>query len=301
MDEMRITKEGYSGSFESLIRTRTALDEVTSSLERLQSSRGIERFASSAGTHISGVSKAFSELKKSIEGMPESGLFGNERDGETAGITRLKEENRLYIEEKARLAVEERSLTRNHLVQTEEMERLSWATRLACAQSASAMLSNTMQNLFIATGSKHRSMFEAMKAFAIAETLIQTYRAAMGAYAALAPIPVVGPALGAAAATAAIAAGLARVEQIRSTDPKGATSSISAGGRANPQYSGGSPGAYPVPTRLENEGPTQVITIQINNPLSEQNWQKIVEDNIVPAIREAGERNVSLRIRGMEG
>ncbi|HEY4706305.1 MAG TPA: hypothetical protein VII64_02525 [Thermodesulfobacteriota bacterium] len=295
-------KDEYSGAFESLgKKTRTAVDEVNSSLERLQASRGLERFSSSASTHISGVSKAFGELKKAIDEVPEVDPSGKGRNGETAGLTRLKEENRRYIDEKAGLALEERALSRSHLAETEEMERLSWATRLAYAQSASAMLSNTMQNLFIATGSKNKAMFEAMKAFALAETLIQTYRAAQGAYAALAPIPIVGPALGAAAAAAAIAAGLARAEQIRSTDPKGATSSIGAGGRANPQYSGGSPSAYPVPTRIENERPTQVITIYINNPLSEQNWQKIVEDNIVPAIKEAGDRNVSLKIRGMEG
>ena len=101
-------------------------------------------------------------------------------------------------------------------------------------------------------------------------------------------------------AAAAIAAGLARVEQIRSTEPRGATASISAGGRANPQYSGGSPSAYPVPTRLDEGGPAQFITVQIYNPLSEQNWQKIVEDNIIPAIKDAGDRNISLSIRKME-
>lgn len=303
MDEIVIkAKDEYSGAFEGLSKkTRTAVEEVNSSLERLQTSSGLERFSSSAGRHISGVSRAFSELKKVVEDVPEVNLFGEGKKGEGAGLERLKDQNRLYLDEKARFSMQERALSKSHLSETEEMERLSWATRLAYAQSASAMLSNTMQNLFIATGSKHRSMFEAMKAFALAETLIQTYRAAQGAYAALAPIPVVGPALGAAAAAAAIAAGLARAEQIRSTDPKGATSSIGTGGRANPQYSGGSPSAYPVPTRIENEGPTQVITIHINNPLSEQNWQKIVEDNIVPAIKEAGERNVSLKIRGMEG
>lgn len=303
MDEIVIkAKDEYSGAFENFSRkTRTAVDEVNSSLEKLQTSNGLEKFSSSAGRHISGVSKAFSELSKAINEMPEADLFGQGKDNEEAVLKRLKDQNRLYLDEKARLAMQERALSISHLSETEEMERLSWATRLAYAQSASAMLSNTMQNLFVATGSKHRSMFEAMKAFALAETLIQTYRAAQGAYAALAPIPIVGPALGAAAATAAIAAGLARAEQIRNTDPRGASSSIGAGGRANPQYSGGSPSAYPVPQRIENEGPTQVITIHINNPLSDQNWQRIVEDNIVPAIKEAGERNVSLRIRGMEG
>jgi len=52
------------------------------------------------------------------------------------------------------------------------------------------------------------------KAAAIAETTINTYRAATSAYASLAGVPVVGPVLGIAAAAAAIAAGLANVKKI---------------------------------------------------------------------------------------
>jgi hypothetical protein len=53
------------------------------------------------------------------------------------------------------------------------------------------------------------------KAAAIAQAIINTYQAATAAYASLAGIPVVGPALGAAAAGAAVVAGLANVAQIR--------------------------------------------------------------------------------------
>ncbi len=54
------------------------------------------------------------------------------------------------------------------------------------------------------------------KAAAIAQAMINTYQSATAAYASLAGIPYVGPALGIAAAAAAIAAGLANVAQIRS-------------------------------------------------------------------------------------
>lgn len=53
------------------------------------------------------------------------------------------------------------------------------------------------------------------KVAAIAEANINTYRAATAAYAAMAGIPVVGPSLGVAAASAAIAAGLANVAAIQ--------------------------------------------------------------------------------------
>jgi len=64
--------------------------------------------------------------------------------------------------------------------------------------------------------SKSRAMFNIGKAAAISETVIQTYTAAQGAYAALAKIPYIGPALGIAAAAAAVVSGMARVQQIRS-------------------------------------------------------------------------------------
>lgn len=61
--------------------------------------------------------------------------------------------------------------------------------------------------------------FEAYKAFAIAQAIIDTYTGATAAYKSLAGIPFVGPVLGVAAAGAAIAAGLARVATIKSTQP----------------------------------------------------------------------------------
>ena len=79
--------------------------------------------------------------------------------------------------------------------------------------------------------SKSRKMFEIGKAAAIVGAVIDTYKAATGAYAALASIPYVGPALGVAAAAAAIVAGMARVQAIKST------SFGSAGGGAVGTYS----------------------------------------------------------------
>lgn len=167
--------------------------------------------------------------------------------------------------------------------------------KIQYASDAFGAAANFMQNLYIATGSHNKSMFEAMKAFAIAQTIIDTYRAAQGAYAALSGIPYVGPALGTAAAIAAIVAGMARVAQIQSTHPGGG--SISPGGTANPAYSGGSPSAYPVPQTVENQPqPSQNVTINIYNPLSDQNWQKIVEDNIVPALNTTGNKNIPINI-----
>lgn len=65
------------------------------------------------------------------------------------------------------------------------------------------------------------------KAAAITQTIIETYKGAQAAFSALAPIPIVGPVLGGAAAAAAVAAGMARVGQIRSAREQGG--SLAAG------------------------------------------------------------------------
>lgn len=62
------------------------------------------------------------------------------------------------------------------------------------------------------------------KAAAAAAATINTYQAATGAYAALAPIPLVGPALGIAAAAAAVISGMANVRKILATQPGSTTS-----------------------------------------------------------------------------
>lgn len=43
-------------------------------------------------------------------------------------------------------------------------------------------------------------------------------------------------------------------------------------------------------------GTTQQVTVNIYNPLSEQNWQKIVEESIVPALNNAAEKNITISV-----
>lgn|GEM_PF-5019532 len=69
--------------------------------------------------------------------------------------------------------------------------------------------------------SKNKEMFAIGQAAAIANATINTYQAATAAYASLAGIPFVGPALGAAAAAGAIASGLANVANIAAQQPAG--------------------------------------------------------------------------------
>jgi len=93
------------------------------------------------------------------------------------------------------------------------------------AQSKLDLASNAFADLATIFGEESK----AGKLAAIAQTTIETYKGATAAYASLAGIPIVGPALGAVAAGAAVAAGIANVKKIQSTGPSVSGGSTSVG------------------------------------------------------------------------
>jgi hypothetical protein len=207
------------------------------------------------------------------------------------------EQNQSELQQKAEHKTALFAIEQNHQSKTLELDKMTWDMKFKTAASATSTMSSLMQNLYVATGSKNKAMFEAGKGFAIAETIINTHAAAMGAYKSQASIPGIGPALGIAAAAAAIAAGAAQVQEISSTKPGGG--SISSRGVANPSYSGGSPSAFPIPQRLETpDGKlSQHITVNIHTlEGTDVNWEKVAEDNIKPALEALKDRNVRLDI-----
>lgn len=103
---------------------------------------------------------------------------------------------------------QEEALRREHEAKLAEIEKARQMASLGLAGD----FFRQMTALQKSESSKARAIG---KAAAIAETTINTYRAATAAYAAMAGIPVVGPALGVAAASAAIAAGMANVAAIQ--------------------------------------------------------------------------------------
>lgn len=80
---------------------------------------------------------------------------------------------------------------------------------------------DTMVSNLQSLGQHSKAAFAAWKAMAIAQTIIDTYSSAVSSYKALSGIPIVGPALGFTAAAIAVAAGMARVSAIRSTQYQG--------------------------------------------------------------------------------
>jgi len=143
-----------------------------------------------------------------------------------------------------------------------------------------ALQSGAMQN--------HRKGFEIAKVAAIAETTINTYSAAMGAYKALAPIPVVGPALGIAAAAAATAAGMANIQAISSQQFGG------KGGSITPPSFGSGGASSPSTTVQQPQGIGQgggSVTIVLNGAIGEKQW---FEDNVPVILQDLAARNVNI-------
>lgn len=96
------------------------------------------------------------------------------------------------------------------------------------AASRQAALGDSLANLSTLMNSESKKAFKIGKVAAIASTIISTIESAQKSYNALAGIPIVGPALGAAAAATAIAAGTVRLQAIKNTQFGGSGSAAAA-------------------------------------------------------------------------
>lgn len=115
-------------------------------------------------------------------------------------------------------------------LEMQEKRRTALNATLEVASNAAGALANIFrqesQNDKKSEEQRQRAL-KAYKAFAITQAIADTYKGANEAYAAMASIPYVGPALGIAAAAAAIIMGIANVRSIMSESISGSTSSAS--------------------------------------------------------------------------
>ncbi len=109
-----------------------------------------------------------------------------------------------------------------------QMEASADQQKVALYSSGVDMMAGLADSLYQALGQKQGAAFTAYKAFSIAQTAIKTYEGAMAAYSSLAGIPIVGPALGAAAFAAVMATGIAQVAKIAAMQPGSGASGASA-------------------------------------------------------------------------
>ena len=164
--------------------------------------------------------------------------------------------------------------------EAEEIDRIEKRKRMIQATT----VQNAIENAEFALkyfGEQSKIAFEAFKVISIAETIVNTYKAAVGAYSAMASIPFVGPALGAAAAAAAIAYGMAQVSAIRSMQPGGG-----GGGGGTPAVA-----TYPAspitgfPEREEEKRGTLTINIQ-GDVIGDEAYIEMLAEKISEAVED---------------
>lgn len=149
------------------------------------------------------------------------------QDAIMSGFTLTDEAESLRLENIVAAAEEEILIGELTLKRQQQIEKAKQDARKATLKVTQEVLSSTTKLLGEETA--------AGKATAIAATTINTYQAATAAYSALAGIPIVGPALGIAAAAAAVIAGAANVKKIASVDvPGGSGNSGSSSGISLP-------------------------------------------------------------------
>jgi len=150
-----------------------------------------------------------------------------------------------------------------------------------------------MSKLMSGSKKNNKAMFEAEKAYSVGKAMMNAYSGASKAFETYAANPpmaalMAGIALAKGIAMARSIAGQKMTKSVGSGGGSTAGAGASAGiRRSTASYAGG-----------EGAGKkgTQNLTVNIYNPLSDENWQKVVEDNIIPALEEAGERNVIMKV-----
>ena len=124
------------------------------------------------------------------------------------------------------------------------------------------------------------------KAAAIAKTVMDTYAGAQAAYNAMAGIPIVGPALGAAAAAAAIASGMERVQAIRSTEFGGTGGGAGAGSGGSVGGGASSAPSAPVVPQQEARQEPRAVQIQFIGDNYGTDIQQTILDTITAAVND---------------
>lgn len=152
-----------------------------------------------------------------------------ERERYAAQLERLREAKELEIEVIGGYQALEQQMAQEHADRLMQIEEARVQAMAAQSAAAFGQMASDLEAFAQTFGAENSKMMAIAKASAIAQTIMETYAGAQKAFSALAGIPIVGPALGTAAAAAAIAGGMARVAQIRGTPGRLAGGPVSAG------------------------------------------------------------------------
>ena len=205
---------------------------------------------------------------------------------------KLWENDKLSNEQRAQLRIDSDQAAENleakHQLNLKKIDDIAEKGKLTAVKSGLGQLSSLMN-------SENRKAFEVGKAAATAQAVIKTYEGATAAYASLAGIPIVGPALGAVAAAAAIAAGLANVQAIQSTT-FGSKGAGAASGGGVPNVGGGSvpvPQQSFTPQQQQTGGNEVTIILQALDPESISNdTMRGIGERLAPHLADAQRRGI---------
>ena len=168
-----------------------------------------------------------------------------------AGTERELEELRIAYEEKVRLAelagMDTAAITAQYEKEKTDIVEANTKKQVKFSEMSSkqqlGIASSTAGNMAKVLGEETA----AGKAMAITQATIDTFASAQGAYKSMAGIPIVGPALGAVAAAAAIVGGMKNIQAIKSANPSGGGGGGGGGGGAP------SAPATPAPAMMSGE------------------------------------------------
>lgn len=254
MDKAVSSLEGMVSQSESIIRH--AMQNIKDTLDEPLPSTAFKQFVEDAKEAAQEAAEAAVAAREGMGGSGVGGSFLSEAELK-AMEERLEKLQESFLTEQELLAKKyeeelvllEESLE-NKLLTQEEYDELMLAAKeqyedrlTAIEEKASQArqriaemearakrdaIGKMMSDLTTLMNSESRRQFEIGKAAAISQTVADTWVGAQKAFNALADIPVVGPALGAAAAVAAGLAGMQRVQAIRSQSFGGSGGSAAA-------------------------------------------------------------------------
>lgn len=139
----------------------------------------------------------------------------------TEQLERLKEAEELKLEVVGGYDLMREELYQEHSDRMAEIDRVRTEMQLTQWAEGFGNMAKGLQDFAQVFGKENKAMFAMSKAAAIAQAVINTYQSATAAMAAMSAIPIVGPALGIAAAAAAVMGGMAQVAKIRSQNMGG--------------------------------------------------------------------------------
>ncbi len=197
------------------------------------------------------------EIKKANKDLYEQDridLINQEQDDIARGILadnaeaeadRLKKANQLKSEEEyygLLVELDDQAREEKKAKDAEELanSKLISAAKFDIARNTFSVIGDLAKSFAGKSEREQKRAFNIQKAANIAGAVMDTYKAANGAYASMSGIPYVGPFLGAAAAGVAIAAGIANVNNIRNQEFGGGASASSAPSSTGSLGGGGS-------------------------------------------------------------